>query len=93
MASSPVIEVKGGNISLLEGHSWPLFLTDEYLMTKRALITGITGRDILPQSFSLRKGMRCMGSSVGVLFNTQRIDHIYEDRMQRILSCIYIMET
>ena len=50
-------------------------------MTKRALITGITGQDgSYLAEFLLAKGYEVHGiKRRASLFNTQRIDHIYED--------------
>jgi len=50
-------------------------------MTKRALITGITGQDgSYLAEFLLEKGYEVHGiKRRASLFNTQRIDHIYED--------------
>lgn len=50
-------------------------------MTKRALITGITGQDgSYLAEFLLHKGYEVHGiKRRASLFNTQRIDHIYED--------------
>ena len=50
-------------------------------MTKRALITGITGQDgSYLAEFLLKKGYDVHGiKRRASLFNTQRIDHIYED--------------
>lgn len=50
-------------------------------MTKRALITGITGQDgSYLAEFLLEKGYEVHGiKRRGSLLNTQRIDHIYED--------------
>jgi len=50
-------------------------------MTKRALITGITGQDgSYLAEFLLRKGYEVHGiKRRASLFNTQRIDHIYQD--------------
>lgn len=51
-------------------------------MTKTALITGITGQDgSYLAEFLLAKGYKVHGiKRRASLFNTQRIDHIYEDR-------------
>lgn len=48
---------------------------------KKALITGITGQDgSYPAEFLLSKGYEVHGSKRRAsLFNTERIDHIYED--------------
>jgi len=53
-------------------------------MTKRALITGITGQDgSYLAEFLLAKGYEVHGiKRRASLFNTQRIDHIYEDPHQ-----------
>ncbi|WP_296643820.1 GDP-mannose 4,6-dehydratase [Roseinatronobacter sp.] len=53
-------------------------------MTKRALITGITGQDgSYLAEFLLGKGYEVHGiKRRASLFNTQRIDHIYEDPHQ-----------
>jgi GDPmannose 4,6-dehydratase len=50
-------------------------------MTKRALITGITGQDgSYLAEFLLEKGYEVHGiKRRASLFNTQRVDHIYED--------------
>lgn len=50
-------------------------------MTKRALITGVTGQDgSYLAEFLLEKGYEVHGiKRRASLFNTQRIDHIYED--------------
>ncbi|MEM6739096.1 MAG: GDP-mannose 4,6-dehydratase [Pseudomonadota bacterium] len=50
-------------------------------MTKRALVTGITGQDgSYLAEFLLEKGYEVHGlKRRASLFNTQRIDHIYED--------------
>src|SRR5215471_18748279 len=50
-------------------------------MTKRALITGITGQDgSYLAEFLLEKGYEVHGvKRRASLFNTERIDHIYED--------------
>jgi GDPmannose 4,6-dehydratase len=50
-------------------------------MTKRALITGVTGQDgSYLSEFLLEKGYEVHGiKRRASLFNTQRIDHIYED--------------
>lgn len=50
-------------------------------MTKRALITGITGQDgSYLAEFLLKKGYEVHGiKRRASMFNTQRIDHIYED--------------
>jgi GDPmannose 4,6-dehydratase len=50
-------------------------------MTKRALITGITGQDgSYLAEFLLKKGYEVHGiKRRASLFNTQRIDHIYQD--------------
>jgi GDPmannose 4,6-dehydratase len=50
-------------------------------MTKRALITGITGQDgSYLAEFLLEKGYEVHGiKRRSSLFNTQRVDHIYED--------------
>lgn len=50
-------------------------------MTKRALITGVTGQDgSYLAEFLLKKGYEVHGiKRRASLFNTQRIDHIYED--------------
>ena len=50
-------------------------------MTKRALITGITGQDgSYLAEFLLQKGYEVHGiKRRASMFNTQRIDHIYED--------------
>lgn len=50
-------------------------------MTKRALITGITGQDgAYLAEFLLNKGYEVHGiKRRSSLFNTQRIDHLYED--------------
>ncbi len=54
-------------------------------MTKRALITGITGQDgSYLAEFLLEKGYEVHGiKRRASLFNTQRIDHIYEDPHER----------
>ncbi|PTR11619.1 GDP-mannose 4,6-dehydratase [Cereibacter azotoformans] len=51
-------------------------------MTKRALITGITGQDgSYLAEFLLEKGYEVHGiKRRASLFNTQRIDHVYQDR-------------
>ena len=51
------------------------------LMTKKALITGVTGQDgSYLAEFLLQKGCEVHGiKRRSSLFNTQRIDHIYED--------------
>jgi GDPmannose 4,6-dehydratase len=51
------------------------------LMTKKALITGVTGQDgSYLAEFLLQKGYQVHGiKRRSSLFNTQRIDHIYED--------------
>ena len=48
---------------------------------KKALITGITGQDgSYPAEFLLDKGYEVHGiKRRSSLFNTQRVDHIYED--------------
>ena len=53
----------------------------KYFMTKRALITGITGQDgSYLAEFLLQKGYEVHGiKRRASLFNTQRIDHIYQD--------------
>jgi GDPmannose 4,6-dehydratase len=53
-------------------------------MTKRALITGITGQDgSYLAEFLLQKGYEVHGiKRRASLFNTQRIDHIYQDPHQ-----------
>jgi GDPmannose 4,6-dehydratase len=58
--------------------------TDGYPMTKRALITGITGQDgSYLAEFLLEKGYEVHGiKRRASLFNTQRIDHIYQDPHQ-----------
>ncbi|KXK23179.1 MAG: GDP-D-mannose dehydratase, partial [Armatimonadetes bacterium OLB18] len=50
-------------------------------MTKKALITGITGQDgSYLAEFLLEKGYEVHGiKRRASLFNTQRVDHIYED--------------
>ncbi|HGF1009010.1 TPA: GDP-mannose 4,6-dehydratase, partial [Klebsiella pneumoniae] len=50
-------------------------------MTKRALITGITGQDgSYLAEFLLEKGYEVHGiKRRASLFNTNRIDHIYQD--------------
>jgi GDPmannose 4,6-dehydratase len=50
-------------------------------MTKRALITGVTGQDgSYLAEFLLEKGYEVHGiKRRASLFNTARIDHIYED--------------
>ena len=50
-------------------------------MTKRALITGVTGQDgSYLAEFLLEKGYEVHGiKRRASLFNTQRVDHIYED--------------
>jgi len=50
-------------------------------MKKRALITGITGQDgAYLAEFLLNKGYEVHGiKRRSSLFNTQRIDHLYED--------------
>ncbi|MEA3642205.1 MAG: GDP-mannose 4,6-dehydratase [Lamprobacter sp.] len=54
-------------------------------MTKRALITGITGQDgSYLAEFLLEKGYEVHGiKRRASLFNTQRVDHIYEDPHQQ----------
>ena len=51
------------------------------MMTKKALITGITGQDgSYLAEFLLEKGYEVHGiKRRASLFNTQRVDHIYED--------------
>ena len=51
------------------------------VMTKKALITGITGQDgSYLAEFLLEKGYEVHGiKRRASMFNTQRIDHIYED--------------
>jgi GDPmannose 4,6-dehydratase len=65
--------------------STPLFAasrtqTDRYDMTKKALITGVTGQDgSYLAEFLLTKGYEVHGiKRRASLFNTQRIDHIYD---------------
>jgi len=50
-------------------------------MTKRALITGVTGQDgSYLAEFLLEKGYEVHGiKRRASLFNTQRVDHIYQD--------------
>jgi GDPmannose 4,6-dehydratase len=51
-------------------------------MTKKALITGITGQDgAYLAEFLLEKGYEVHGSQAPSLavFNTDRIDHLYQD--------------
>jgi GDPmannose 4,6-dehydratase len=60
----------------------PLHQQDfDQIMTKRALITGITGQDgSYLAEFLLEKGYEVHGiKRRASLFNTQRIDHIYQD--------------
>jgi GDPmannose 4,6-dehydratase len=67
---------------------------------KKAIITGITGQDgAYLAEFLLNKGYEVHGiKRRSSLFNTQRIDHIYEDphtqiHIPRIDIFIYIMVT
>ena len=50
-------------------------------MTKKALITGVTGQDgSYLAEFLLEKGYEVHGvKRRSSLFNTQRVDHLYED--------------
>lgn len=54
-------------------------------MTKRALITGITGQDgAYLADFLLQKGYEVHGvKRRASLFNTDRIDHLYQDPHER----------
>ena len=57
-------------------------------MTQRALITGITGQDgSYLAEFLLEKGYEVHGiKRRACLFNTQRVDHLYEDPHVRAAS-------
>jgi nucleoside-diphosphate-sugar epimerase len=54
-------------------------------MTKKALITGITGQDgAYLAEFLLEKGYEVHGiKRRASLFNTDRIDHLYQDPMKQ----------
>ena len=62
---------------------------------KKAIITGITGQDgAYLAEFLLNKGYEVHGiKRRSSLFNTQRIDHIYEDHISQIGIFICIMAT
>lgn len=62
---------------------------------KKALITGITGQDgSYLAEFLLEKGYEVHGiKRRSSLFNTQRIDHIFEDRTAILRGSNCIMAT
>ena len=60
---------------------------------KKALITGITGQDgSYLAEFLLEKGYEVHGiKRRSSLFNTDRVDHIYEDPHLKKITLSYIM--
>ena len=64
-------------------------------MDKKAFITGITGQDgAYLAEYLLKKGYEVHGMKRrSSLFNTDRIDHLYQDPHAENLNLIYIMET
>ena len=61
---------------------------------KRALITGVTGQDgSYLAEFLLQKGYEVHGiKRRSSLFNTQRVDHIYQDPMLKTVDLNFTME-
>ena len=61
---------------------------------KVALITGITGQDgAYLAEFLLKKNYLVHGLKRRTsLFNTQRIDHLYEESVEKKITFFYIME-
>ena len=61
---------------------------------KVALITGVTGQDgSYLAEFLLEKGYEVHGIKRRTsLFNTDRIDHLYQDRHEKMYGYFYTME-
>ena len=74
--------IRRDRIKSLSNEPIPEFFNKKYVgeNMKKAIITGVTGQDgSYLAEFLLQKGYEVHGKGAHLLFNTQRINHIYEE--------------